>query len=426
MAIKTAKDLLEENKEDQKEEKSAVDEAYESISKRLESIRRGENPSEEEMEEEDNKAIEEADEGSDEESITKDEDKLEQDPLDREDLPEESGELENDNLDDVNEESDSKSVTEEEPEKREEISGNTEKDEDNSKDSPKETFIHEKDYLKDSFDAGEEEIEPKNHSVKEEEELPRRTFGTKTSDEDNPATLEDLVDEPKEEVHKVQTKFEQSSNADEEDSPMDIPNLRSDRQFDQQQRFHNAMSEFGPQDDPKGPMRNVGNEEAERFFNRHTSMPPRRGSNKWHLLVLFLIGIGVVGATVYLLKGQFPSSFSESPTPSPSIISSPSPSPSPSPELNRNSYKVRVLNGTSKTGFAKQIMDKLKSLGYLSEKTGNATNSAFERTIVRVKEKQSSVSSQVVKDLSPDLDAEAQENLKANDPADIEVILGAK
>jgi hypothetical protein len=164
------------------------------------------------------------------------------------------------------------------------------------------------------------------------------------------------------------------------------------------------------------------------FFSQHSQNQPVKRANKFHLLILVLIGIAVIGFTVYILKGGFGEiGLSGQPSPSPSPVEqSPSPTPTPTPEPDRAQYKVRILNGSGKTGLAKTVSDKLKELGYQIDKTGNATNSAFTQTIVRVKAEDESVIAQIIKDLAPEFEASGNTSLKDNDAADIEVILGAK
>lgn len=158
---------------------------------------------------------------------------------------------------------------------------------------------------------------------------------------------------------------------------------------------------------------------------------PSKKSNKLHLLILGLIGLAVIGGTVFLLKGlEIPNipflSQAPTPTPTPEPTPTPVPTPTPEPEIDRTQFKIRVLNGTPKTGFASEIRDKLKAKGYQIDRVGNATNSAFPQTVIRLKESAASLSAQLIKDLAPDLEAQEGGILKANDAADAEIILGAK
>ena len=99
----------------------------------------------------------------------------------------------------------------------------------------------------------------------------------------------------------------------------------------------------------------------------------------------------------------------------------------PSPKaVDRSAYTIRVLNGTGKSGLAAKIAGQLKDLGYKTEKVGNATNSAFKQTVVRVKSGEDALLEQLVKDLSGDFEADGQASLKSSESVDAEIILGAK
>lgn len=165
----------------------------------------------------------------------------------------------------------------------------------------------------------------------------------------------------------------------------------------------------------------------QRNFQRgvnQTISPNRNRSSKIHLLILLIIGLVVIGGTVYLLKSQFPAS---SPTPSPSEEPQATPSPTATPQaLDRGKFKVRVLNGTSTTGLAASVSAKLKNLGYQTDKVANATNSAFARTVVRIKGDVAGLLEQLTRDLAPEFEAISETALKDNDSADAEVILGKK
>lgn len=193
-------------------------------------------------------------------------------------------------------------------------------------------------------------------------------------------------------------------------------------------------SSFGREDDgefdtPQREFRRPPVQE-ENYFDRRNQPLPRKKASLWHLLILLLIGAGVIGATVYFLKYQF--NEPAKPTPSPEI-STPTPvatpTPTPVPTISdRSGFTVRVLNGTSKTGLAGTILTKLKDAGFKTDRSGNATNSAFEQTIIRVKEgsQSSALVETVTKDLGSDFSPISETTLKSNDKADVEVILGQK
>lgn len=177
-----------------------------------------------------------------------------------------------------------------------------------------------------------------------------------------------------------------------------------------------------------------GNESAHEEFRRvDTSQTQpsieyskKNGASKPLLLVLSLIVLLSIGATGYLLKDKFTSSEEPMSTPSPTGgLEAPITQPSPTPSFDRNKFTLRLLNGTKTSGLAATVSAKLKDLGYIINKTGNATNSAFTKTAVRVKKESSSgLLEQLIKDLSPDYSVEEAVNLKDSDTVDAEVILG--
>jgi hypothetical protein len=153
------------------------------------------------------------------------------------------------------------------------------------------------------------------------------------------------------------------------------------------------------------------------------------GGNRMHLLILVGLGLLVIGATIYLLKGGDVSSLRATATPAPAPTTAAVATPaSTQSTLNRSSIKIRVLNGTTKSGLAGSVAEKLKGLGYQIDKTANATNSAFTQTVVRVKEGSQAATLQetLSKDLSPDYSVSSATSLKEADTVDAEIILGSK
>lgn len=250
--------------------------------------------------------------------------------------------------------------------------------------------------------------------------------------ESGPDTLDDLADEnplargsgnePVEESFKDEPALNEPEEED-----YSIPNLKGSRQTGGSIGYnaHPQRESFGQSYSPKG--NNMEGNDPNNFFSQHQPQPAKR-ANKFHLLVLVIIGIIVIGFTVYILKGGFGdiNLGTTQPSPSPSATATPEPTPTPTPEPDRAQYKLKVLNGSGKTGLAASVSSKLKELGYQTEKTGNATNSAFTQTIVRVKPSLESFIPQIIQDLTPDFDAAGNASLKDSDTVDIEVILGAK
>lgn len=159
------------------------------------------------------------------------------------------------------------------------------------------------------------------------------------------------------------------------------------------------------------------------YFNRHNTTPPKRGSFL-HLIILILIGLAVIGGTVYLLKYQFNSTPSPTPTPTPEATASPAATPTPA--IENSKFKIRVLNGTTTSGLARTVSDKLKELGFQIDKTGNAPKQDYKSTEIKVKSSASGLYDQLAKDLGSDYTASNSGELKDSDAADAEVILGGK
>lgn len=152
----------------------------------------------------------------------------------------------------------------------------------------------------------------------------------------------------------------------------------------------------------------------------------KNGASKPLLLLLGLIVLLTIGATGYLLKDKFTS---PEPTPTPEQsgkLETPITQPSPTPSFDRSKYTLRILNGTKTSGLAASVSATLKDLGYGVDKTGNATNSAFTTTRIRLKGDISGLLEQLIKDLSPDYDAKESTPLKDSDSVDVEIILGAE
>lgn len=161
---------------------------------------------------------------------------------------------------------------------------------------------------------------------------------------------------------------------------------------------------------------------------------PKTKSAKWLWILVILIIIG--GLVFAYVRGIGPfaninnlSKSTPSPTPeSVQATSTPEASPSPTPaSVDKTKAKVRVLNGSGTTGKAATVKAFLETLGWKVSSIGNADNSDFTQTEVRVKDKFSTYSDAMVSDLSSKYSATANSKaLEASDSADIEVTIGSK
>lgn len=435
---------------DPRPEQERVTEAYENISKRLEALRKGEDDEEsasprKKSDSDDETATTASFETIEEEreellvsdnSDSKDDEDDEIDPLDDEESDDEDENPESDEDDPLDEEEGEIPLQKKDDERnsstnnleREDVFDDVDELDSKLDELPKETLSERGEKLK-------EEEEEKSGDKGSEDKYQWKSF-QKESDDEAPKRLDDLASE--DDVHK--NDLENDSDLDRGSDSMERPtNFAELKDADEMPipKIHHGSN----------PSTVLGGEERRGGLNNRPSyhqdirpsfgsdygsrqdfnMNPKPKNSKWHLIILCLIGLAVIGGTVYLLKNQFGAS-SSSPSPSASAVavSTPEPTPTPLPTVSPSEFKVRVLNGTSTTGLAADVMDKFKELGYQSDRTGNATNSAFTTTIVRVKEGSSSANllEQVIKALSPDYTGQKGPSLKSNDTADVEVILG--
>jgi hypothetical protein len=265
-----------------------------------------------------------------------------------------------------------------------------------------------------------------------------------TQDEESPLT-EDLTpesqDTPKTNLSESTLDDLASENSSYDPEEQNGPRFNENVQASL--KAHPPTGEFG-QEEMEGAEMNIprfrGGQQNSNNQPLYTSVPQRgnfsnyqrsgggKRSNKWHLLILALIGLGVIAASVYLLKNQFGGfNFQASPSPSPEASVEPSPSPSPSPSpIARSIFKIRVLNGTTTSGLAGKTADTLKGLGYQIDKTGNAPKQDVAQTQVSVKSGDGALAEQLVKDLAGTFEASVAGNLASSDTADAEVIIGSK
>ena len=222
------------------------------------------------------------------------------------------------------------------------------------------------------------------------------------------------MDDKKKDEESFQTEEIESSEEEvHEEKPEDEPESKSEEQDEVKE---NMESE-------------VENEQPKRFFHANSSQPEiyagasKGGSRKKLYLVLIVLALLALGAFFYSVRSGSKDT-KLSPTPVPVVQSTPK--PTPALEFERSEYTLRVLNGTQTQGLAASVSAKLKELGYQIERVGNATNSAFEKTVVRVKPQSDILLETLLKDLTSDYSGEEGPELKDSEPSDAEIILGEK
>lgn len=101
------------------------------------------------------------------------------------------------------------------------------------------------------------------------------------------------------------------------------------------------------------------------------------------VIIVLLILIGG-GFTVFKSRTSLKKLVS-TPTPTPSPVSTPVPTEAPKKTLNKSDWSFEVLNGSGESGLAKKIGDKIKELGYMVVKVGNADNQSLQKNQILVK-----------------------------------------
>lgn len=117
-----------------------------------------------------------------------------------------------------------------------------------------------------------------------------------------------------------------------------------------------------------------------------------------------------------------------SPTPKPTVAPTAKPTSSPVDKasgLDRSILSVEVQNGSGVTGAASKASDALKSFGYKISAIGNADNTDYENTTIRVKSDKSDFLALLKKDLGFDYTiGSSSADLSASASADALVIVG--
>ncbi len=276
------------------------------------------------------------------------------------------------------------------------------------------------DRIEDKGDSGEQELDEKSNDEAEEEveaepEESAEEIGVREPEnvplkDERPtppaAPMPSPVATPRITVDDVPPAHTLDALIEEDEAPAHVPPLRS---------AGSGYTNYTP------PVYTTGN----RTGSGNSS------SKAWLLLPLAVLALAVGGAFIFkdqLIAGASHLPFlAAAPSPSPSATPTPSVTPSPTPtvpSIDRSKYTVRVLNGTTKSGAAGTLADKLKELGWKIERTGNATNSATAQTLIRTKKGEEAVGEVLTHDIAPDLSAASSTALPTTDRSEAEVVIG--
>ena len=141
-------------------------------------------------------------------------------------------------------------------------------------------------------------LQSSDKSKKDEETSDRRQT---TDDSGETDSLDDLADEPLESprpMNNFESRVRQPTEVDSLDDDWAIRRLKPQHRESYQDE---EIDEAPVQRDFRRPPAT----DEENYFDRRNQPLPRKKASIWHLFVLILIGVGVIGATVYFLKYQF-------------------------------------------------------------------------------------------------------------------------
>ncbi|MCL4374685.1 LytR C-terminal domain-containing protein [Patescibacteria group bacterium] len=111
------------------------------------------------------------------------------------------------------------------------------------------------------------------------------------------------------------------------------------------------------------------------------------------------------------------------PTPTPSPIT---PSPSPTPVINRESLKIKILNGSGTKGKAGELKEILKDKGYSEVVTDNADNFDYQNSEIHYKKDEKNAALLMKNDLKDVINiTKLVQASDSQETADISIVIGA-
>jgi len=106
---------------------------------------------------------------------------------------------------------------------------------------------------------------------------------------------------------------------------------------------------------------------------------------------------------------------------SPTIVP---PTPTPTIPIQKESYKIKVLNGSGTKGKASEVKDILKENKYQDILTGNADNFDYVTTEINIKKSKDEIRNYLLKELSDYVQKPKVGNLEETESADVIIIVG--
>ena len=154
-------------------------------------------------------------------------------------------------------------------------------------------------------------------------------------------------------------------------------------------------------------------------------------------LLIFIVAFGLsFGAFFLLSRSNFASMKLPSMPSIPSISNpfaavKPSPTavptiaPTPTPSYDKETLRVKILNGSGEVGIASTAKELLSDGGFKEIVTANADNYEYETTVYQIKAEFTDVEDELTKALDGTVKAPKIEELDADDTSDVIIILGA-
>jgi hypothetical protein len=109
--------------------------------------------------------------------------------------------------------------------------------------------------------------------------------------------------------------------------------------------------------------------------------------------------------------------------PSPTTI--PTTAPTPTPSYDKETIRIKILNGAGTPGIASTAKSLLSDGGFKEIVTANADNYDYTTTVYQIKAEYNDVKSELTKALDGSVKTPKVEKLSDKDTSDIIVILGS-
>lgn len=193
---------------------------------------------------------------------------------------------------------------------------------------------------------------------------------------------EDIEKKDESEDSDLESELESASEPEEEDEEKDT-------------ELESEEDEGENMEEEREEIKKVGSDTNESIAFYPPTSVKKKSRKTLYLIILLVIILGVAG---FFLRSKLTAVIPAELKPTPTPVATPTPVPTPEP-LIRSDWSFEVLNGTTTSGQAKKLADKLTALGFSVVKTGNADKQTFAQTQILVRAELQSKIDLVVADL---------------------------